>query len=357
MKIVQFLPVIAFGDAVGNDTRAIRKALIEMGYETSIYAEVVDSRLPKGTAKDLSVGMPALENDDIIIYHLSTGAKLNYEIKKYSCRKIMVYHNITPPHFFKGYNENAAANCRYGLDSMLHLAKQFDYCLADSDFNKRDLINAGYKCPIDVRPILIPFDDYKLSPDKNTVARYSDGWTNIIFVGRIVPNKKHEDVIAAFCWYKKHINPKSRLILVGNYIGFEKYYERLEKYVKALELDDVIFTGHVKFPQILAYYHTADLFLCMSEHEGFCVPLVESMFFNVPIVAYESCAIPDTLGTSGFKLDRKDPVETALVIDRIINDKDLRQNIISQQKKRLEDFSYNKVKALLEKQLNTFISG
>lgn len=357
MKIVQFLPVIAFGDAVGNDTRALRQALIEMGYETSIYAEVVDSRLPKGTAKNLSGGMPVLEKDDVIIYHLSTGSKLNYEIVKYPCRRIMIYHNITPPHFFEGYNENAAANCRYGLDSMSHLADKFDYCIADSAFNKRDLINAGYKCPIDIRPILIPFDDYKVHPDKNTVERYSDGWTNIIFVGRIAPNKKHEDVIAAFCWYKKHINSRSRLILVGNYSGFEMYYEQLKKYVRVLELDDVIFTGHVKFPQILAYYRIADLFLCMSEHEGFCVPLVESMFFNVPIVAYKSCAVPDTMGDSGIKLDSKDPVEAALVMDRVLNDNNLRQNIILHQKKRLEDFSYDRVKAIFEKQLNKFISG
>ena len=265
MKIIQLLPVIAFGDAVGNDTVALKRAISEMGYETEIYADVVDSRLPAGTAKDLSDGMPKLEKDDVLIYHLSTGSRLNYEMEKLNCRKMMVYHNITPPDFFRGYNENAVANCEKGLEEMRHLADKFDYCIADSEFNKNDLINAGYKCRIDVRPILIPFDDYKKKPDKNTAARCSDGWTNIVFVGRIVPNKKHEDIIAAFCYYKKHINPKSRLILAGNYGGFELYYERLKKYVKALELDDVIFTGHIKFPQILAYYSTADLFLCMKQ--------------------------------------------------------------------------------------------
>lgn len=357
MKIVQFLPVIAFGDAVGNDTAALKRAITEMGYDTEIYAEVVDSRLPAGTAKDLTGGMPRLDSDDILIYHLSTGSELNYKLEEYNCRKMMVYHNVTPPHFFSGYNENAAANCKSGLDGMKHLADKFDYCIADSEFNKRDLINAGYKCPIDVRPILIPFDDYEKKPDKSTVARYSDGWTNIVFVGRIVPNKKHEDVIAAFCWYKKHINRRSRLIFVGNYGGFELYYERLKKYVSALELDDVIFTGHVKFPQILAYYRTADLFLCMSEHEGFCVPVVEAMYFDVPVVAYRSCAVPDTMGNSGFKLDSKDPVETALVMDRILSDEKLRSGIVSAQRKRLEDFSYENVKAVFEKQLKTFING
>lgn len=357
MKIIQMLPVIAFGDAVGNDTVALKRAISEMGYDTCIYAEVVDSRLPAGTAKSLSDGFPEVDKDDIIIYHFSTGSELNYRLEKFDCRKIMIYHNVTPPHFFEGYNENAVINCKKGLEGMKYLADKFDYCIADSEFNKQDLINAGYKCRIDVRPILIPFSDYEKKPDRSTLARCRDGMTNILFVGRIAPNKKHEDVIAAFCWYKKHINPRSRLILAGNYGGFELYYERLKKYVKALELEDVVFTGHVKFPQILAYYHGADLFLCMSEHEGFCVPVVESMFFKVPTVAYKSCAVPETMGGSGFLLDSKDPVETALVMDRILTDEKLRKSIIDSQLRRLEDFSYENVKAVFEKQLKTFIEG
>lgn len=109
-----------------------------------------------------------------------------------------------------------------------------------------------------------------------------DGYTNFIFVGRVAPNKKQEDVIRAFYCYKKYCNPKSRLFIVGSYNGMERYYHRLRRYVGALELDNVVFTGHIPFAQILAYYHLADLFLCMSDHEGFCVPLVEAMYFNLP---------------------------------------------------------------------------
>ena len=137
----------------------------------------------------------------------------------------------------------------------------------------------------------------------------------------------------------------------------EKYYNRLLDYVKALELDDVIFTGHIKFPEILAYYKVADVFLCMSEHEGFCVPLVEAMFFDVPVIAYKSCAVPYTMGGSGILTDTKNPVEIAMLIDRIVNDSSLREFIISGQRKRLEDFSYDKIKDIFEKQLKNFISG
>ncbi len=358
MKIVQFLPTLAFGDAVGNDTVALQRAMCELGYETEIYAEAVDQRLPKGTASDLCGGMPDISEDDYIIYHMSTGSKLNYSLENYKCRKLMIYHNITPPHFFDGYNAEAATNAQYGLDGLRHLAGKVDYCMADSEFNKQDLIDAGFECPIDVRPILIPFKDYETKPDASIIKKYSgDGWTNIIFVGRIAPNKKQQDIISAFCYYKKHVNPKSRLILVGSYGGMEKYCNRLKKYVSALGLEDVIFTGHIKFPEILAYYHVADVFLCMSEHEGFCVPLVEAMYFGVPVIAYKSCAVPWTLGGSGIVVDSKDPAELALLIDRVVSDSSLRQKMTDGQKKRLEDFTYEKIKALFARQLSNFISG
>ena len=355
MRIIQFLPTLAFGDAVGNDTVALQNAMKELGYETAIFAEAVDQRLPKGTASDLCAGMPELDKEDVILYHMSTGSKLNYELEKYPCRKIMIYHNITPPHFFHGYNAQAESNAQYGLDGLHHLAGKIDYCLADSDFNKSDLRKAGFVCPIDVRPILIPFSDYEKKPDSGIIKKYSDAYQNIIFVGRIAPNKKQQDVISAFAFYKKNINPKSRLIFVGNWGGMEKYHDRLVSYVNALELEDVIFTGHIKFPEILAYYKIADLFLCMSEHEGFCVPLVEAMYFQVPVLAYRSCAVPWTLGGSGFVTDSKNPAETALLMQKILNDTELRNQIIANQNERLQDFQYEKIKTLFAGQLRSFL--
>ncbi len=355
MRIIQFLPTLAFGDAVGNDTVALQNAMRELGYETTIYAEAVDQRLPKGTASDLCAGMPELHSDDVILYHMSTGSKLNYALEKYACRKMMIYHNITPPHFFHGYNAQAEANARYGLEGLKHLADKIDFCFADSDFNKSDLRKAGFTCPVEVRPILIPFADYEKKPDAHIMKKYTDDYQNIIFVGRIAPNKKQQDIISAFAFYQKYINPKSRLIFVGNWGGMEKYYDRLVRYVHALELNNVIFTGHIKFPEILAYYRIADLFLCMSEHEGFCVPLVEAMFFQVPVLAYSSCAIPWTLGGSGFLTDSKDPAETAFLMHRILSDTELRNKIIQNQNERLQDFQYKKIKDLFAHQLTGFL--
>lgn len=357
MRILQFLPTLSFGDAVGNDAVALHYAMKEMGYDTHIYCENLDRRIDKKIADDLRMGMPELKSKDIVIYHHSTSSALAEILPKCGCRMIMIYHNITPPGFFKGYSASAYDSATMALRELAFLSDKVDYCMAVSEFNKQGLIEGGFKCEIGVRPILIPFDDYKKKPDKKIIGKYGDGYTNIIFVGRIVPNKKQEDVIAAFAYYKKNVNPKSRLILVGNPVGFESYLERLKKYAASMGLEDVVFTGHISFPAILAYYRIADVFLCMSEHEGFCVPLVEAMYFNVPIIAYKSCAVPYTMGESGLVTDSKNPVEIALLIDRVVNDSALRQSIIDGQRKRLDDFSYENVRAIFEKQLKHFIAG
>lgn len=371
MRIIQFLPTLAFGDAVGNDTIALQKAMRELGYETRIYAEAVDQRLPRHTAQDLCAGMPELEQSDVILYHMSTGSKLNYTLTQYSCRKIMIYHNITPPDFFRGYNPEAQTNAQYGLDGLQYLADSgsIDYCLADSGFNAQQLRDVGFTCPVAVRPILIPFRDYETKPDAGILKQYAkhpenpgdprNHWQNFIFVGRIAPNKKQEDVIKIFAYYQKYIHPDSRLIFVGNPGGMEKYYDRLQRYTEALGLspEHVIFTGHIKFPEILAYYQIADLFLCMSEHEGFCVPLVEAMYFNVPVIAYQSCAVPETLGAGGCVVDSKNPAEISLLIREILGNPDLKNQIITNQRKRLEDFQYDKIKTLFAGQLSGFLNN
>lgn len=360
MRIIQVLPTIAFGDAVGNDTIAIKKALQEFGYDTAIYAEVIDQRLPEGTAIQLNeYELPPVEKDDICIYHMSTGSLLNYTFEYMNCHKVLVYHNVTPPAFFAPYSKDITRNAKAGVDGIKHLADKVEFCFADSEYNKKDLISYGFTCPIVVRPILIPFEDYKKEPSQELIDKYSnDGYKNFIFVGRVAPNKKHEDIISGFAYYKKHFNEKSRLFLVGAGGAFFKYEKRLNDYVKELGLEDsVIFTGHLKFNEILAYYRIADAFLCMSEHEGFCVPLTESMFFNVPIIAYNSTAIPYTLKDSGVVIDDKDPVVVAEAMNKVVTDEAFRNEVVEKQKERLKDFSYDTIKSLLKKQLDSYIDS
>lgn len=343
MKVVQILPTLAFGDAIGNDVIALHTALKTAGYKSEIYAENIDSRLPKGIAKNIEKYTE--QANHIVIFHLSIGSKLTEKIQKIQAPVIIVYHNVTPPEFWEKYNEKSVELCQYGLDCVKRLANKPELCLAVSEFNKGDLIQLGYKCPIEVLPILIAFQDYEKKPSADIINKYSsDGYVNIVFTGRIAPNKKQEDLITSFYYYKNYINPKSRLFIVGSYQKTDVYYNKLRKYVEELELSDVVFSGHVPFDEILAYYHIADIFLCLSEHEGFCVPLVEAMYFGIPIIAYDSSAVGETLGGSGLLLQDKNPMIVAETVHKVVTDQELRECIIGNEKLRLKDFDNEKIK-------------
>ena len=342
MRVIQITSSLSYGDGVSNDCIAIKRVLQEAGYETELYAEVISHKVPEGTARLIQELNTAAE--DIIIYHLSIGTDWNFKLASLPGKKVIRYHNITPPMFFDGYNQRAKEDCLFGLFGVHYLADKMDYGIVDSSYNRQDLWNMGYCCDISVVPVVVPFEDYNQEPDAKTLSQYSDGRTNIIFVGRIAPNKCQEDVIKAFCLYKKLYDADARLILVGSYQGMETYYEQLQAYVKELGGQDVIFTGHIPFNQILAFYRTADAFLCMSEHEGFCIPLLEAMHFQVPIVAADYAAVGETLGDAGILLREKDYMLAAGAIQRIKTDGALRNMLIQKEQERLCAFSYDAIK-------------
>ena len=356
MRIIQMLPTLAYGDGVGNDTLALNDTLKEAGYETELYADLIDVKLDPSIAKKADTY--EYQDGDIILYHLSTGSDLNYKITEYPCKRIIVYHNVTPPEYFMGYSPESEKICADGIRAVKYLRKKADFCLVDSAYNGQELIEKGYECPMEVLPILIAFDDYKKEPDKKIIKQYKDdGWVNIVFTGRVVPNKCPQDIIAAFACYQKYIQPKSRLFLVGRYDWSNFYKYQLEEYARQLGAKEVHFTGHVRFDEILAYYHVADVFLCLSEHEGFCIPLVESMFFDVPVIAYDSTAIGDTLGGSGLLLKDKSPQVVAEAIHMVVENKELREQILEGQRQRLQDFEHGKIKQRFLRLLEDFISG
>lgn len=355
IKVIQMLPTLAYGDGVGNDALAIDTILKQMGYETKIYAENIDSRIEKGLAEKIE-NISGLCDVDVIIYHLSTGTKLNETLKEYPGRKIIIYHNITPAHFFADYNKGLEELCNWGRQGISEIREVADYCLADSEYNKGELVEAGYTCDIDVLPILIPYEDYEKEPNDIVMQQYADDWVNIVFVGRIAPNKKQEDIIKTFYYYKKFINPKSRLFLVGSYGGLERYYERLRNYADELQLEDVYFTGHTGFDEILAYYHIADVFLCMSEHEGFGIPLVEAMYFGIPIVAYSDTGAKEILADAGLRIEEKDCKAAAEMIDMLMQNEELRKNVIEIQKRRLKDFDYEVTRQKFIQYMEKFLS-
>ena len=352
MKIDQMLPNFAYGDAIGNDVIAISSALKERNFESAIFADEIDERLKN----DSTHYVDEYKEGDILLYHASTGCPLNSKYKNWKSRKWIIYHNVTSPEFFERDDPNSADRCRNGLEEIKAMKDDTELCIADSEFNKKGLEEMGYTCPIEVLPILIAFDDYKKEPNQELINKYkNDDYVNILFTGRIAPNKKYEDLIGAFYYYKKYINKKSRLILAGSYVEESNYYKKLNDYIAEIGVDDVMFTGHIPFQDLLAYYHIADVFLCMSEHEGFCVPLVEAMYFNLPIIAYKSTAIPETLGGSGLLLNSKDGKLVAEAIDLVMKDEKLRETIIENGKERLKYFSNDNIKEKLYEIIDKYI--
>lgn len=347
MRVIQLLTTLAFGDAVSNDCLAIDGLLKKNGYASEIFAEYIDDRLPKNVAREARF-LTDIKPEDVILYHLSTGTKLNEWIKTVNCRKFCLYHNITPGHYFSDYNGKLACLCSDGRDQVKSLNSTFDAVLGVSSYNCQDLKDFGYTCPMFVKAILIPFEDYKKEPNEEVIRKYSDGYKNIVFVGRIVPNKCQHDVVTLLAYYKKMFpDEKIRVIFVGSDNGAGRYSERIRNYANNLGVsDDLILTGQVPFKDILAYYKLADCFVSMSEHEGFCVPLVEAMYFDSPIVAFDSSAIGETLGGSGVLLETKDMEKAAFAVHEVVNDKELREKIIEGQRKRLNDFSYENISKL-----------
>ena len=350
MKIVQMMPSLLYGDAVGNDAVAILNALLGHGYESCIYVDVpvsaLDIRLPLEHVRHIDEYRDS--RDNVILLHLATGSRINTLVKKFKAKLVVIYHNITPARFWEPYSPQTAAVIREGLDEAIGLAKRAEHAIADSEFNKKDLIAMGYTCDIDVVPILLDIDSYGTRPTEKIVKSLKKGgFTNLLYTGRMAPNKKVEDCITAFYYYKKYINDKSRLILVVSRSTEDVYFRKLVKYAQLLDIEDVVFTGHVPFEDMLAYYKSADVYLSMSEHEGFCVPLVEAMYFSVPIVAYASCAVPETLGGCGILLEKKDPMTVAEAINVAAADRKIRTEMIEAEKKRLEELSPARVEKSL----------
>jgi len=355
-RVIQLVSCLNYGDAVGNEVVAFKKALVSAGYVTEIFTESISPKLPADTAKHYRL-MPTLDEDDIVIYHFASQCSVYDIVKNLKCRVILRYHNITPPEFFEGYDENAVRACSIGLEQVAELKNVVDYCLPVSEFNKTDLENMGFTCPMKVMPILIRFSDYELTPGQGVIDRYSDGITNILFVGRVAPNKKFQDVISAFAEYKKTYDKTARLFLVGSFGEGDRYYNELLQHIERIGVKDVIFPGHIPFADILAYYSIADVFLCMSEHEGFCVPLVEAMYFHVPVVAYASSAIPSTLGGSGILLESKDFSAAAAEVNRLVTDEALKKETVEKQDRRLRDFDADVIKNSLIEYLEEIING
>lgn len=343
MEIHQWLPGFTSGDAISNYAVALQKIIRNWGYDSEIFVpgRHVSPKV-RSLCRDWDSYADYSNAENIVIYHFSIGSKLSHVFKTIPDKKLLIYHNITPDRYFRSINAEKALVLYQGREELKELRDVPQLALADSEYNRLELEEWGYSNTGVLSPLL-NFTGLASRPQRAMMRRYRDNWTNILFVGRITPNKKIEDVIKVFYYYRNTVSSKSRLFIAGSFVGMERYCAYLRALALELDLGSVIFTGHVKLSELVAYYRLADIFLCMSEHEGFCIPLVESMYFGVPIIAYNAAAVPYTLDGSGVLVKEKDYPRIAELINVILSQDALRQEIVQGQKKRLEDFSTAKI--------------
>jgi glycosyltransferase involved in cell wall biosynthesis len=325
----QVLATLGYGDAIGHEVLGIQRVLREAGYQSDIFVETADRRLEPLT-RDYRELVDASHPDNLLLHHFSIGSKASRTAYALPDRMALIYHNITPPQYFVGVHRTLARQCFRGRRELLAYMDRCELALGDSEFNRQDLEELGFPRTA-VLPVVPGFDHLDLPANPFVATQFDDDWTNILFVGRVIANKKIEDVIRAFHAYHLKCNPRSRLLIVGIFSLFERYLASLNHLVEELELTHVHFTGHVTDEELVAYYDIADLFLCASEHEGFCVPLVEAFYKDVPVLAYAATAVPSTMDGGGVLFDDKDPNHVAALMDAILSNAELEDAILESQ--------------------------
>ncbi|MFA5911034.1 MAG: glycosyltransferase [Vicinamibacterales bacterium] len=334
IAIHQVLATLGYGDAIGHEVLGIQRVLRAAGYESEIFVQTADHRL-----EDLTLDyrdLPAASHpDNILIHHFSIGSRASRVAYALPDRMALVYHNITPPEYFVDVHKMLVKLCYLGRRELGFYKDRCDLALGDSEYNRQELEAIGF--PVTgVLPVVPDFSHLAGPANYMQAKQYDDGWVNVLFVGRVIPNKRIEDVIRCFHAYKQWFNPRSRLLLVGSYGGFEKYLAMVQQFIVDIGAEDVHFLGHVANEELTAYYELADVFLCASEHEGFCVPLVESFHMGVPVLAYAATAVPATMDGAGVLYTDKNPLHVAALIDAITSDRDLQDRIIDGQFAALE---------------------
>jgi glycosyltransferase involved in cell wall biosynthesis len=327
------------GDAVGNEALAIRRHLRESGLGSEIFAGWVDPRLDR-EAHPLGELVATAAADAACLYHFSPGSPAGRAALASRGPLVLAYHNVTPARFFAGYSWEAARLAVRAGAELRELAPRTALALAKSRFSLGDLEQAGF-----ARVGRLPFvleTRQSVAPSPVFRRLYSDGRTNLLSVGRLAPNKRVEDLVRAFAVLQRRMIPSSRLLLVGD-TGIGVYARALERLVRELRLQHVVFCGHVEEDELRAAYELADVYVSLSEHEGYGVPLVEAMLAGVPVVARAAGAVAETLDGAGILVQDPRPELVAGLLEKIVRDLSLRAAVLEGQEKvarRLRDTDY-----------------
>ncbi|HTL87565.1 MAG TPA: glycosyltransferase family 4 protein [Acidimicrobiia bacterium] len=333
--IHQFVPTLAPRDAVGLHYLAVQSTLRDAGYRSDIYAYEAKDEYARRAEPFQSFAESANGEPTWLLYHSSIGSPVADFVARRDEPLIVDYHNVTPASFFARWEPALAAMLMKGRRQLADLETRAALGIADSAFNAEELTRLGY-ARTSVVPILLDIAALERTPPNPAIGKPAA--TTWLFVGRIAPNKAQHDIVKAFAAYRRLYDPEARLRLVGG-SSSHTYECALHDFIGALELRDAIeVTGAVDDATLMAYYDTSDVFVVLSEHEGFCVPLLEAMFHDLPIVAYASSAIPGTVGDAGLLLQQKDAYTVAEAVARVSSDSTLRAQLVAAGKARLPEF-------------------
>lgn len=353
IRIDQIMAGFADGDAISHEARILRNVFRNWGHASDIFADPSNVSPPlRGECRPLSEY--SATSSDLVLHQFGIASKAADIFSASPARKILIYQNITPAEFFKSFDDNLACRLAEARSGLEQLAKNSNVVWATSRYNALELETMGIQ---GVRVLPLHFDPstVAIEPKQQTMANFSGPLTNILFVGRIAPNKRLEQLIEVFAWYQKTINRYSRLILVGSNQSYQRYYTMLRMLVGELDLPNVCFEGFLNAAELAACYRQAHVYVCLSEHEGYCLPLVEAMFMKVPVIARRIGGMPEALGNAGVLYDGLNARELAELINLVVTDSNLRKEILNSQQQRMQEILNRPVDEELRKMMQGLI--
>jgi len=346
VEVHQLTQGFSRGDATSNMALKIREVLHGLGHTSSRIFSLQQHIGPEegercsGHEEHAQYSGP----DSVLLYHYGNASPLSDYFASVPDRKVLVFHNVTPPEYFRALFPDTAQKLEHARDDLQRLSACTDLCCGISRFNLSGLDHLSFRETM-LFPAWIDEAQLAIPPAQNVMRQYADNYINLVFVGRVAPNKKIEDLLVTFHCLKTDGGQRNiRLFVVGSYVGTELYQAYLLSLCRRLGLADVVFTGHVSQAELNAYYTLADAFVCASEHEGFCIPIIEAAHFGVPVFAYDIPGVRETLGGCGVLFNRRDFRRGAATIRRVLEDPGLKHAIVEKQGKRLADFDESHVK-------------
>ncbi len=339
-RIFQLLPVLSYGDAIGGATLATDSFLKAAGFETYIFADVLDSKLAHRAAEARHLRLSDIADDDLVIYRMAIGSRLAYAFLELPGRKAVVFHNITPPSYYEQISPRVTSWLERGYEELGLVVEAAELVIADSSFNMQTALAAGAGKAVVIPP---PVDLHRLSPRQAVPA-----WPPMLLsVGRLVPNKRPDTILSAFAALTSLYAADAELVLAGTATDAEIYLDALMRLASELSVEEKVRMDGTRISdeELGALYSQAALFVSASEHEGFCVPVVEAMMFGVPIVARAAGAVPETAGDAALLVESEDPLEWGELLGRALYDEQLRRHLVASGKRRVLDFSMERIAA------------